>query len=43
VVGPEAMIEDLGKDAAVWVIPTSDGGGVSAVQGILKDGIVWIE
>ncbi len=42
-VGPEAVIEDLGHDAAVGVVPTGDAGGVAGVDGVLEDGLVLME
>ena len=42
-VGPKAMVEDLRHDAAVGVVPASDGCAVPLVQCVLKDGVMRIE
>ena len=43
VVGPEAGVEDLGHEAAVGVVPAGDAGAVTAVECILKDGLMGVE
>ena len=42
-VGPEAVIEDLGHDAAVGVVPAGDAGGIAGVDGVLEDGLMLME
>ena len=37
------MIEDLGHDAAVGVVPAGDGRHIARVDGVLKDGLVLLE
>jgi hypothetical protein len=37
------VVEDFGHDAAVWVVPAGDAGGVASVKCVLKDGLVLAE
>ena len=42
-IGPVAVIENRGNDAAVGVVPAGEGGAVAVVECVLKDGVVLVE
>ena len=42
-VDPEAVIEDLGHNTAIWVVPAYDACGVASVDGILENSLMLVE
>jgi len=39
-IGPKTVVEDLGHDAAVGVVPAGDASRVARVESVLKDGLM---
>jgi hypothetical protein len=37
------VIQDLGHDAAVGVVPTGDTGAIAGINGVLEDGLVLVK